>query len=86
MVFFSNSLIIGKFEGTEETKLCFKEELFMLTMETWWKDIFSGNLAIGLNENKIHQLHDESFLYYSTPSSMFQAKDQRELSIDLSLK
>ena len=64
----------------------FKEEFFMLTLETWWKDIFSGNLAIGLNENKIHQLHDESFLYYSKPSSMLHSKDQRELSIDLSLK
>lgn len=58
----------------------------MLTMETWWKDIFSGNLAIGLNESKVHQLHDESFLYYSKPSSMRQPKDPGEISIDLSLK
>ena len=59
-----------------------KEEFFMLTMETWWEEIFSGNLAIGLNENKIHQLQDESFLYYSNPPSMLQSKDQRELSVD----
>lgn len=58
----------------------------MLTMETWWEDIFSGNLAIGINENKIHQLQDESFLYYSNSSSMLQPKDQRELSGDFSLK
>ncbi len=64
-----------------------KEEFFMLTVETWWKDIFSGDLAIGLNENKVHQLHDESFLYYSDPSSMHQAQDhQMELSVDFSLK
>ena len=58
----------------------------MLTMETWWEDIFSGNLAIGINENKIHQLQDESFLYYSNSTSMLQPKDQRELSGDFSLK
>lgn len=59
----------------------------MLTVETWWKDIFSGDLAIGLNENKVHQLHDESFLYYSDPSSMHQGQDhQMELSVDFSLK
>jgi len=58
----------------------------MLTMETWWEEIFSGNLAIGLNENKIHQLQDESFLYYSNPSSMLQPNDQLEISVDFSIK
>ena len=58
----------------------------MLTIETWWTEIFSGNLAIGLNESKIHQLQDESFLYYSDPSSMAHTNDQQELSVDYSLK
>ncbi len=37
----------------------------MLTMETWWEDIFSGPLSIGLNESKIYELRDESFLFFS---------------------
>lgn len=35
----------------------------MLVLETWWKEIFTGALAIGINESKLHQLSDESFLY-----------------------
>ena len=42
-----------------------EEEVFMLTIKTWWEDIFSGKLSVGLNEKKVHQLEDESFLYYS---------------------
>lgn len=64
----------------------FKEDFVMLTMETWWTEIFSGNLAVGLNESKIHQLHDESFLYYSDPSSMIQPNDQLDLSVDFTTK
>lgn len=37
----------------------------MLVTETWWEDIFSGVLAIGLNEQKLCQLEDESFLYFN---------------------
>ncbi len=36
----------------------------MIITETWWETIFSGVLAIGIDENKLHQLEDESFLYY----------------------
>lgn len=36
----------------------------MIITETWWETIFSGVLAIGINENKLHQLEDESFLFY----------------------
>ncbi|WP_332649631.1 hypothetical protein [Lysinibacillus sp. 54212] len=36
----------------------------MIITETWWETIFSGVLAIGINEQKVYQLEDESFLYY----------------------
>ncbi|MEK4629771.1 MAG: hypothetical protein ABS944_00010 [Solibacillus sp.] len=36
----------------------------MITTETWWGEIFSGPLSIGLNEQKLQQLEDESFLYF----------------------
>lgn len=36
----------------------------MITTETWWEEIFSGALSIGLNEQKTYQLEDESFLYF----------------------
>lgn len=36
----------------------------MISTKYWWEEIFSGPLAIGINEEKIHQLEDESFLYF----------------------
>ena len=36
----------------------------MIITETWWETIFSGVLAIGINEKKLHQLEDESFLFF----------------------
>lgn len=38
----------------------------MMTTETWWESIFSGVLAYGINEEKLHLLQDEAFLYLST--------------------
>ncbi len=35
----------------------------MIITETWWETIFSGVLAIGIDEKKLHQLEDESFLF-----------------------
>lgn len=37
----------------------------MISTDTWWEAIFSGPLSIGLNEEKLHQLKDESFLFLS---------------------
>lgn len=37
----------------------------MLNANTWWKEIFSGELSVGINEQKVHQIQDESFLFYS---------------------
>ncbi|WP_168214720.1 MULTISPECIES: hypothetical protein [unclassified Lysinibacillus] len=36
----------------------------MIITETWWGEIFSGPLSIGVNEQKLAQLEDESFLYF----------------------
>lgn len=40
-------------------------DLFMMMTETWWESIFSGALAYGINEEKLHLLQDEAFLYLS---------------------
>lgn len=37
----------------------------MISTETWWETIFTGALSIGINEEKIHLLEDEAFLYFS---------------------
>ncbi|MEO4054285.1 hypothetical protein [Solibacillus sp. CAU 1738] len=36
----------------------------MIITETWWEAIFSGPLSIGINEQKMVELEDESFLYF----------------------
>ena len=48
----------------------------MLVTETWWEDIFSGALAIGLNEQKLRQLEDESFLYFNESQTDQQLQEQ----------
>lgn len=40
----------------------------MMMTETWWETIFSGALSIGVNETKLQELEDESFLYFTTTS------------------
>ncbi|MFD1205741.1 MULTISPECIES: hypothetical protein [Sporosarcina] len=37
----------------------------MTTTETWWETIFEGNLSLGLNKERIADLDDENFLYFS---------------------
>lgn len=37
----------------------------MMKTETWWETIFSGVLEIGINKDKLVELADESFLYFS---------------------
>lgn len=32
--------------------------------KNWWEPVFSGELEIGLNKEKIQDLEEESFLYY----------------------
>lgn len=36
----------------------------MTTTETWWEDIFEGNLALGINKERLAELEDENFLYF----------------------
>lgn len=48
----------------------------MLATETWWEDIFSGALSVGLNEQKIYQLEDESFLYFNGQGNEQQLEEQ----------
>lgn len=47
----------------------------MVTMNSWWKDIFSGALAIGINERNLDKLQDESFLYLQGTSPKFNQYD-----------
>lgn len=49
-------------------------ELFMMMTETWWESIFSGALAHGINEEKVHLLQDEAFLYLSVAPQEEQKK------------
>ncbi|MGE7664192.1 hypothetical protein ACQKMN_00600 [Ureibacillus composti] len=48
----------------------------MISTDTWWGGIFSGPLSIGLNEEKIHQLENESFLYLSNALSEEELPDE----------
>ena len=50
----------------------------MLNPNSWWKEIFSGELSIGLNEQKVHQIHDESFLFYSDSNEHILLKESAE--------
>ncbi|WP_169778072.1 hypothetical protein [Lysinibacillus contaminans] len=46
----------------------------MMMTETWWESIFSGALAHGINEEKVHLLQDEAFLYLSVADLEEQKK------------
>ena len=36
----------------------------MTTTETWWEEIFEGNLSLGINKERLAELEDENFLYF----------------------
>lgn len=36
----------------------------MTTTETWWKNLFEGNLALGINHERLDELDGETFLYF----------------------
>ena len=48
----------------------------MILTETWWGEIFSGALSIGLNEQKLEQLEDESFLYFNEYAATLPNENQ----------
>lgn len=37
----------------------------MTKTETWWEPIFSGNLSLGLNKDRLAELEEESFIYFN---------------------
>lgn len=53
-----------------------KEDILMILTETWWGEIFSGALSIGLNEQKLEQLEDESFLYFNEYAATLPNENQ----------
>lgn len=36
----------------------------MTTTETWWEEIFEGNLSLGINKERLDELEEENFLYF----------------------
>lgn len=38
----------------------------MTTTETWWEEIFEGDLALGINKERLAELEDEHFLYFES--------------------
>lgn len=37
----------------------------MTETETWWEPIFKGAIALGLNKERLNELEEESFLYFT---------------------
>jgi hypothetical protein len=37
----------------------------MTKTETWWETIFSVNLSLGLNKDRLAELEEESFIYFN---------------------
>ncbi|MGI2327400.1 hypothetical protein [Planococcus sp. YIM B11945] len=33
----------------------------------WWEPIFSGELEVGLNKNRLDDMEQETFLYFNEP-------------------
>lgn len=36
----------------------------MKTTDTWWEEIFAGNLSHGINKERVEELEEENFLYF----------------------
>lgn len=41
----------------------------MTETETWWEPIFTGAFALGLNRERMNELEEESFLYFTEEQS-----------------
>lgn len=37
----------------------------MTATETWWENLFEGNLALGINPERLEELDNENFLYFT---------------------
>ncbi|WP_165843737.1 MULTISPECIES: hypothetical protein [Planococcaceae] len=40
----------------------------------WWEPVFSGELEIGLNKEKLEDFEEESFLYYAQPNQEMESQ------------
>lgn len=47
----------------------------MTKTETWWEPIFSGNLSLGLNKERLAELEEESFIYFNDTEEI-EAQEQ----------
>ncbi|MDS9470406.1 hypothetical protein [Sporosarcina pasteurii] len=41
----------------------------MTTTEAWWEEIFEGDLALGINKERLAELDEENFLYFKEDES-----------------
>ncbi|WP_256381699.1 hypothetical protein [Sporosarcina sp. HYO08] len=44
----------------------------MTTTETWWEAIFEGDLAHGINKERLTELEEEHFLYFDDNDESFE--------------
>lgn len=42
----------------------------MNEQKNWWEPIFTGQLEVGVNKEKLESTTEESFLYYSEAASL----------------
>lgn len=47
----------------------------MITTDTWWESLFSGDLSIGLSLERQQELEDEGFLYLQN-TERFEQQDE----------
>lgn len=40
----------------------------------WWEPVFSGELEIGLNKEKIQDMEEEAFLYFGQPNHELESQ------------
>lgn len=40
----------------------------------WWEPVFSGQLEIGLNKEKLENVEEEAFLYYNQPVTEMESQ------------
>lgn len=52
----------------------------------WWKTLFKGHLAPGLNEEKMDELSDESFLYFQQNQYDDNSRLNEDFSRDANLR
>lgn len=43
----------------------FRGGIDMMKTETWWEPIFSGNLSLGINKERLAELEEEAFIYFN---------------------